>query len=190
MLKKEFDLLRQAGQAHRLMKEYGIEAIPLNHPDLPIWRDDVAQYTGALVTDSETKLEICGIVDDIWINQKKEFLIVDYKSTSTNDEISLEDEYKQGYKTQAEIYQWIFRKMGYPVSNIAYFVFANADKNRPSFDGKLEFNVSILAHQGDDSWVSPTIKKIKDCLDLDQLPDSGTDCEYCAYRQLMGTVKG
>jgi len=185
LLKNEFDLLRKNGEAHELMKKYNIDAIPFTHPDLPIWRDDIYKYTGACVLHKETNLEICGIIDDVWINKKKELLIVDYKSTSTSKEISLEDEYKQSYKKQMEIYQWIFRKMGFKVADVGYFVFANAGKNRPKFDGRLEFELMIIPHKGTDDWIEPTIFEIKKCLDSNQVPDSSENCEYCRYRKLI-----
>ena len=132
-----------------------------------------------------TNLEICGIIDDVWINKKEELLIVDYKATSTSKEISLDDEYKQGYKRQMEIYQWIFRQMDFKVSNTGYFVFANAGKNRPKFDGRLEFEVNIISHKGESSWVEPTIIAMKRCLDSNKIPEAGSECEFCEYRKLI-----
>ncbi len=185
LLTNEFDLLRKKGEAHELIKKYNIDAIPFNHPDLPIWRDDVYRYVGASFLHKETNLEICGIIDDVWINKNKELLIVDYKSTSTSKEISLEDEYKQGYKRQMEIYQWIFRKMEFKVANTGYFVFANAKKDKSKFDSKLEFEMTIIPYEGDGAWVEPTIFEIKKCLDSNQIPDPGENCEYCEYRKLI-----
>jgi len=185
LLKNEFDLLRKNGERHELMELYKIDAIPFNHPDLPIWRDDVYRFVGASVIHKPTDLEICGIVDDIWINKKEELLIVDYKSTSTSAEISLEDEYKQGYKKQMEIYQWIFRQMGFKVNETGYFVYANAGKNRDKFDARLEFELQIISHKGDVSWVEPTIFEIKKCLEVDNIPNPNLDCEFCEYRQLI-----
>lgn len=184
LLKNEFDLLRENGEKHELMERYGIDAVPFNHPDLPIWRDDVHRFVGASVIHKPTNLEICGIIDDVWINSKGELHIVDYKSTSTNQEISLEDEYKQQFKKQMEVYQWIFRQMGFKVSDIGYFVYANAGRNRPKFDGRLEFELSIIEHRGDDSWVEPAIFEIKKCLEKETIPLPGKDCQYCRYRQL------
>ena len=183
LLKNEFDLLRKNGQKHELMIKYGIDAIPFNHPDLPIWRDDVYKYIGASVFHKPTNLEICGIIDDVWINKQEELIIVDYKSTSTSAEISLEDEYKQGYKKQMEVYQWIFHQKGFKVYETGYFVYANAGKNRDKFDARLEFELQIISHKGDTSWVEPTIIKIKECLDSDSIPQQNPDCEYCAYRK-------
>ncbi len=182
LLKNEFDLLRKNGEKHELMEKYGIDAVPFNHPKLPEWRDDHHNYKGACVLHKPTNLEISGIIDDLWKNSKDELVIVDYKSTSTTKELSLDDKYKQGYKKQIEIYQWIFRQNGFNVSNTGYFVYANAGRNRPKFDGRLEFELSILAHEGDDTWVEPTLYKIKECLDSNKPPEPATDCEYCAYR--------
>ncbi len=188
LLKKEFDILREKGHSHDLMKEYAVDLIPLKHEDLPIWRDDVYKYVGASVIHKPTNLKIQGIVDDTWVDQSDMFYMVDYKSTSTTQEISLEDEYKKGYKRQVEVYQWIFRQMGHTVSDIAYFVFANASKEPESFNKKLEFELSIVSHEGGDSWVEPTIFKIKECLDSDEIPDIATDCEYCGYTGSVNSV--
>jgi CRISPR/Cas system-associated exonuclease Cas4 (RecB family) len=185
LLKNEFDLLRKNGQRHELMIKYGIDAIPYNHPDLPIWRDDVYKYVGASIFHKPTNLEICGIIDDVWINKQEELIIVDYKSTSTSAEISLEDEYKQGYKKQIEVYQWIFCQKGFKVNETGYFVYANAGKNRDKFDARLEFELQIISHKGDTSWVGPTIVEIKKTLESDAIPESNPDCEYCMYRKLM-----
>lgn len=186
LLKNEFDILRKNGESHKLMDEYRIDAVPFSHPDLPVWRDDNNRHVGATILHKKTNLIICGIIDDIWVNKKKkEFYIVDYKATSTSKEISLEDEYKQGYKRQMEVYQWIFRQLGFSVSKTGYFLFANAGKNRPEFDGRLEFETSILSYEGDDSWIEPTLSDIKKCLDSDKMPVAGEKCEYCSYRALV-----
>jgi len=185
LLKNEFDLLRKKEESHKLMDEYRINAIPFDHPNLSTWRDDNNRHIGATILHKKTNLIINGIIDDVWVDKKtKELFIVDYKATSTSREISLEDEYKQGYKKQMEIYQWIFRQMGFKVSKTGYFLFANAGKNRPEFDGKLEFETSIISYEGDDSWVESTIFNIKKCLDSNKIPKAGEKCEYCSFRKL------
>jgi len=189
LLKKEFDILREKGHAHDLMKEYNIDLIPYKHPDLPIWRDDIYKYVGASILHEPTNLKIQGIVDDIWVDKNGVLYIVDYKATSTKEKISLEDKYKQGYKKQVEIYQWIYRQLGFNVSNTGYFVFANATKEPDRFDKKLQFELSIIPHEGDDTWVEPTIYKIKECLDSDVIPEVNPDCEYCGYNILLPIKK-
>jgi len=188
LFKNEFDLLRKKGESHELMKQYKIDAIPFEHPKLSEWRDDYYRYVGASVIHPKTNLKITGIIDDIWQNPQEELLIVDYKSTSTTKEISLEDKWKKGYKHQIELYQWIFRQLGFKVSPTGYIVYANGRRNNPRFDAKLEFDLTIHPFEGDDSWVEPVLKKIKKCLDSDKLPDPGVNeeghmCEHCAYKK-------
>ncbi len=187
LLKNEFDLLREKQLPHALMAEYGLaDIVPFSHPDFAIWRDDHNKRIGASFFHAGTNLNICGIIDDIWINAKtKELHIVDYKSTSTDYPISLDSEYKAGYKRQMEIYQWIFKKMGFPVSPVGYFLFANATKNRQGFWGKLEFKNSIIPYKGSDEWIEKAIFDIKKCLDQDNLPEPGKNCQYCSYRKLI-----
>ncbi len=188
LLKNEFDLLREKQQPHQLMVQYGIDAVPFSHPDLAIWRDDQNKRIGASTLHKETNLNICGIIDDVWVNTKTGQLhIVDYKSTSTDYKISLDSQYKQGYKRQIEIYQWIFRRLGFNVSDIGYFFFANGIKNRPGFNARLEFENSIISHKGDVSWIEPAIFEIKKCLDSPQIPESNPDCQHCKYRKLISS---
>ena len=190
LLKNEFDYYREKQQPHPLMKEYAINAVPLHHENLSEWRDDVYQFIGARYLHKPTNLEICGIVDDIWVNHDGDFIIVDYKSTSTKKELSLDDEYKQGYKKQAEIYQWIFRQNGFKVTNKCYFVFANGVKDKSMFDSQLEFEMSILEHNGDDSWVEKAVFNIKSCLDNEKIPESSPECEHCRFSQLSNKAVG
>ncbi len=186
LLKREFDLLREAGQSHEIMKRYGVDAIPFRHKDLDVWREN---FVGLQVLHTQTNLLVFGAVDDIWVNPKGELIIVDYKSTSTEKEISLDGQWKDGYKRQLEVYQWIYRASGFSVSDTAYIVYANAGKGRDRFDGKLEFALTLHAHTGDDSWVEPTIIAIKKCLDAPRPPEKSPDCEYCSYRTKAGKVE-
>src|SRR3989344_5331775 len=188
LLKNEFDEFRDQKKPHYLMASYNIDAVPFWHPDLHIWRDDVNRKVGASVLHKKTNLNVCGIIDDIWQNVKTQALhIVDYKSTSTYGEVSLDGEYKEGYKRQIEVYQWIFQQLGFNISKTGYFFYANGIKDYgKTFNDKMEFKTSILSYVGENSWVEPTILKIKKCLDANQIPESGQNCEYCAYRKLIG----
>ena len=183
LLKNEFDLLRKEGKAHELMEKYKIDALPFQHKDLPLWRGEVKAFEGALALDEKSNILVNGLVDDLWINTKGELIIVDYKSTSSTKEVSLDDEWKKAYKRQMEVYQWVFRKLGFPVSETGYFVYANAKKNLPKFDGKLEFEMTILTHKGDDSWVGKTLMEMRKTLVGNEIPSADSSCEYCAYRR-------
>lgn len=180
LLKKEFDIHRARGSKHPLMETYGIDAIPYEHKQMNEWREN---FKGMQFFHRPTNFVITGAIDDIWISPQKELMIVDYKATSTNSKITLDAEYRNAYKRQMEIYQWLFRQNGFSVSDTGYFVYANGDKDKEAFDGKLEFSVQIISYTGSDLWVEKTIFDTKKCLDGGEIPPSSEKCEYCAYRE-------
>jgi len=121
-------------------------------------------------------------VDDVWVNQNGELHIVDYKATSKSGEVGIDADWQISYKRQVEIYQWLFRKNGFKVSNTAYFVYCNGNTDKEAFDGKLEFDVKIIPYEGNDSWIEPTLMDIKRVLESEEIPDPDPNCDYCKYR--------
>lgn len=186
LLKKEFDILRRKGQAYDLMKKYQIKAIPFDHENINEWRNN---RRGIRHLHEPTNFLIFGAIDDIWINSNNELHVVDYKATSTTQEVTLDVEYRQSYKRQAEIYQWLFRKNGFKISDIAYFVYCNGITARDKFDGKLEFDIQILDYKGDDSWIEATLLDIKKVLDSDKIPLANPACRYCLYREASQKIE-
>lgn len=186
LCKREFNIHRVAGEAHPLMEKYSIDAIPYAHEKIEEWRD--ALKRGVKYHDTENNLIVRGGIDDVWINPAGELHIVDYKATAGKKEITLDDEWKIQYKRQVEIYQWLFRRNGFTVSPIAYFVYANGLNDKKAFDGKLEFDITILPYKGDDSWIPDTLRALKSCLVSDAIPKSGERCEYCPYRENAGKM--
>lgn len=187
LLKKEFDIHRAKGTAHPLMKTYGIDAIPLAHEKIDDWRDSLRK--GITYDFPNTNLVITGGIDDVWVNPSGEYMIVDYKATSKAGEVTLDADWQIGYKRQMEIYQWLFRKNDFKVSSTGYFVYCNGDADKEAFDGKLEFNIKIIPYEGDDSWVEKTIKDMHKCLKDGEIPEAGSDCDYCRYMKAVNEVE-
>lgn len=181
LMKKEFDAYRLEDRAHPIMDLYGVDAVPLRHRDMDLWRTK-----GIDTVDSKSGLRLYGIVDDVWKHEDGSLAIVDYKATSTPATITLDGEWRAGYKRQLEFYQWLFRRNGFTVSDTGYFVFVNADKDKNLFDKKLEFSMQVLPYEGDDAWVDDVLPAIAECLAGDVPPPSSSDCKWCAYRKKAG----
>ncbi|KND48987.1 MAG: hypothetical protein AB200_00980 [Parcubacteria bacterium C7867-005] len=186
LLKKEFDIHREAASHHPLLKAYGLDAVPFSHPKIDEWRD--ALKGGIQYMHSSTGMLISGGIDDVWINPEGELLIVDYKATSKDEEVSLDAEWQIGYKRQMEIYQWLFRQNNFKVSDTGYFVYVNGQTDRNSFDGKLEFDVKLIPYTGNTDWIESVIQSIKKCLDDDRIPKAANECDYCAYTTALGEM--
>mgnify|MGYP001610788157 CR=1 FL=1 len=179
LLKLEFDIHRAAGTKHPFITKYGVDATPVAHDDLDKWRHN---FTGIQYLHKPTNLLVFGAIDDLWQNSKGEYIVVDYKATSKDEDITeLNKDWQIGYKRQMEVYQWLLRQNGYKVSSTGYFVYCNGQTDRKAFDGKLEFDVTLISYKGDDSWVDGAIKDAHKCLNSDKIPKAGKECDYCAY---------
>lgn len=186
LLKKEFDTHRAANTQHPLIEKYGVDARPVAHDDLNEWREN---FKGVQYLHEPTGMTVTGAIDDLWINSKDEYIVVDYKSTSKKDEITvLDQDWQDGYKRQMEVYQWLLRQKGYKVSNTGYFVYCNGNTDKEAFDGKLEFDITLIAHEGNDDWVEQAILDAHKCLMSDQIPESVEDCDYCSYREAVNEI--
>lgn len=183
LLKKEFDIHRAKGTRHPLMEKYSIDAVPLAHKKIDEWRDSLRG--GITVRVDSTNVVITGGVDDMWVTPSGEYIVVDYKATSKEQKVTLDAEWQDGYKRQMEIYQWLFRKNGFKVSDTGYFVYCNGNTDKEAFDAKLEFDIKLISYTGSTDWVEETIKKAIECLKSDIIPESGQDCDFCKYRNAV-----
>lgn len=184
LLKKEFDIHRAAQTVHPLMKAYGIEARPFAHEKMDEWREN---FKGITYHHEPTNFIMTGAVDDLWVNDNDEIIVVDYKATSKPTKVSLDAEWQMSYKRQMEMYQWLLRHIGFNVAPTGYFVYCNGKADRESFDGRLEFDIDLIPYTGDDSWIEGTLLEIKNCLDGD-IPSADPDCDYCNYRKAVTGV--
>jgi hypothetical protein len=187
LLKKEFDMHRQAGSQHPIQENYGIDCVPVAHDDLEQWRHN---FTGVQYLHEPTNFLVFGAIDDLWQNREGEYVVVDYKSTAKEGRIEeLNKDWHIGYKRQMEVYQWLLRQKGYKVSSTGYFVYANGQTDREAFDAQLEFDVTLIDYVGDDRWVEETLGSAKRTLDTDTIPPAGVDCDYCAFIEARAGVE-
>jgi hypothetical protein len=179
LLKKEFDVHRENATAHPLMTSAGIDAVPFSHPELEIWRSN---FKGIRVPHAASGFELFGAVDDIWQeNGTGRLIVVDYKATAKDAEVSLDADWQDGYRRQVEFYQWLLMQKGFEVSPTAWFVYANGCKDRLGFNARLEFRISMLPHEGSTDWIEETVLEAKKVLDEDTSPERDPECPYCTF---------
>ncbi|MFA5004154.1 MAG: PD-(D/E)XK nuclease family protein [Candidatus Saccharimonadales bacterium] len=182
LFKKEFDKHRLAGTPHPIMLDNQIKAVPYSHENLDTWRHN---FTGVVALHEPTNLHVFGAIDDVWVNDAGELIVVDYKATSKNKEVDIDSEWQISYKRQLEVYQWLLRQNGFVVSDTGYFVYTNARIDVDGFGDRLEFKTKLIPYTGSDAWVGPTLLNMKKCMEGD-MPEVGTAamggaCEFCTY---------
>lgn len=194
LLKRDFDQFRGSGP-HPLMKTVGLDHLrPFAHANLKKWENSIhfgLDRDHFNILHEPTNILFGGGLDDVWENVSSgELHIVDYKSTaqlSANPSpISLDGKWKEGYKRQMEMYQWILREKGFKVSSVGFFVYVDGqhrgidgmiDQNEPGV-AWMKFDVSLLQYVGDSSWVSSCLHQIKSLLHEASCPIHSEDCEY------------
>lgn len=182
LFKKEFDQYRAKKTPHPLMVEYGVKAVPFTHADLDTWRET---FVGVVAIHKPTNLHVFGAVDDVWVNDSGELIVVDYKATAKDREVSIDSDWQISYKRQMEVYQWLLRQNGFTVSDTGYFVYTNGRMDLDGFNDRVEFKTKIIPYTGNANWIEPTLQEMKDCLEGDMPPMGvhimGGPCEFCTY---------
>jgi hypothetical protein len=107
-------------------------------------------------------------------------IVIDYKATAKNGEVTLDAHWQLSYKRQMEVYIWLLRKQGFEVEDRGFFLYANGQEAE-HFDHKINFSVSLLPYTGSTGWIEPTLDNVKSCLMADEAPQPPADCEYCGY---------
>lgn len=182
LLKKEFDGYRLKGEPHPLMVEHKVKAVPFAHADLDTWREN---FVGVTTLHVPTNLHVFGAVDDLWVNPDGEVIVADYKATAKDKEVDIDSAWQISYKRQLEVYQWLLRQNGLKVNDTGYFVYCNGRLDLDGFNNRVEFKTKIIPYTGNDSWVEPTLLKMKTCMEGD-MPAIGTaamggPCDFCSY---------
>ena len=122
LLKKEFDSYRKASKPHPIMIDNQIKAVPFQHDDLDIWREN---FIGVGTLHEPTNLHVFGAIDDVWVDEDGQLIVVDYKATAKASEVSIDADWQISYKRQVEVYQWLLRQNGFKVSDQAIFIYTN-----------------------------------------------------------------
>ena len=155
-----------------------IDAVPCAHEKLDVWREN---FKGVQVQHEATNLSIAGAIDDLWVTPSGQHIVVDYKATSKDSVVSLDAPWQDQYKRQMEIYQWLLRGNGLEVSNTGYFVYCNGRRSEPRFNQRVEFDISVIPYDGNDSWVDSCITDAHACLVSEDIPTATWNCDYCTY---------
>lgn len=187
LLKKEFDSYRAQQKVHPICAENNVNVVPFQHPMLEEWRNSL--YQGVQFQVPGTNIILTGGIDDLWVNlETNELFVVDYKATSKKGNVNLDADWQSDYKQQIEIYQWLLRQQigtnldaKHTISNTGYFVYCNGDAQAESFGNTLKFKSSLLAYEGDSSWVQPAVIAAYQCLQSNKIPASSESCDNCQY---------
>ena len=183
LCKNEFDKYRKEKKPHPFFETLELgNTVPFDHPEMDNWRNF---RKGAYYTDHDKGYCFGGAVDDLWQKEDGSLIVSDVKATSKNifnwEDTYLKWDYPKAYKRQLEMYQWVFRKLGFKVSNTGVLVYFNGLKNAPTFEGSLNFETHLIELECNDEWVEDAILHAKKLLTQKSLPKASEKCDKCNY---------
>ena len=214
LLKKEFDLCRKEEKSHRILIEkkldhiipykneetainiYGNPIIPSKskkpYEKMEAWREN---YHGVQTRFKKTNFILYGSVDDIWLDTKKNTLILaDYKSQANEKKVTQETywdgDFKSGYQRQLDFYYYLLKQQNLKeeISNDAYLLVVNARGLEDTFDDKLVFESTLIHTKVKDDDLENEIQEMIDVFNSDNVPESNKLCKNCAYARQRSVI--
>ena len=206
-VKNDMDYCRSHDRIHPVFTHSNLDLKPYNPEDFSIvqrWRDDMKSYIGATYLYEKYNWLLCGIIDDVMINNDEELVIIDFKSTTKHQDLNTFDEvpFSAGLKIQLEWYNWLFLQKGFSVDNTAYLVYYNAvqDKHLQHHEdySLMRFRRSAIPVECELDWIEPTIDEMYECLKCPEPPKQDhysfkgkerNKCDQCAYLNMYSKLK-
>lgn len=186
LIKKEFDEYRNQQTPHPIQKGIAAGFIASNHPMLNTWR--TLKLGGLTYYNPKHNCTYYGIIDDLWVNEKNQYVIVDYKSTAKEKPVVELPSWGEGYKRQLSFYNYLLRKNGLKTVNFGFFVYATAITSKNHFNNELKFSTNLIKEEIDDTWTEPVLDEIQSLLKNNIIPDKNKNCNHCLYTESINRV--
>lgn len=183
--KEECDFCFDFETPLKIMEKNEINVVPYERKYVLQWRRSYYDGGGIGFKNMDNNLHLLGSIDDVFINEIGELIIVDFKSTSSKSgECVKKSKWNDRYTFQISFYSWILKNNGYKMHNVGYII--HSDAYRKSFDfypfnNRMYFKTSLVETEIDYKLVKKTLDNVRNCLDLDEPPFSSRYCCYCSY---------
>tara|TARA_X000001036_G_C20487710_1_gene728457 strand:+ start:87 stop:800 length:714 start_codon:yes stop_codon:yes gene_type:complete len=193
LLKEEFDDFRAKKKPHPIFKEYNLNFVPydLKKEILDKYRNN---RQGVRAISLKTKIELYGALDDLWFNKDtEEIVVVDYKATSNKkleDYTSSKKYYHKAYLRQLDFYSYLLKLNGFKVHDTGYWLICNgANEKQNNFDKRIVFKTTLLSYKLSSDYIEDTLVELKECLDSENSPTSGENCDNCRWYNEKKNIK-
>lgn len=179
-LKSRYDHFREKGEMPPEIKDLkGIKLFP-DINQLEEWRNN---KTALKFINEEIGYTLEGKIDELFVNEKNEFIPADYKSSGDPPK---EDKQKY-YRLQLAAYAFMFKNKGYDVADKAYLLhYFTKDRKDISLGMEMDFHVDEVKVN-----LSEFSKKMAEIIELlnGPYPGANMECKRCAWLEKRKEVK-
>lgn len=171
LFKRYFDHWRNLGKLPPELAGRIPEKLFGDTEKLNVWRNNRA---GIRFDFPEYDITLKGAIDELFVNQKDEFVLADFKTRG----YPLKDDTHEYYLTQLNLYSLLFESNGYPVADYAYLLFFWPEKYE---NGAANFNLEIKKIPVNPAEAKNILKNVSEIIKGEKPAPAG-DCAYCIYR--------
>ena len=187
LLKREFNHYRLFALKHPIMKKYALDAIPFFHEKLSEWQDTL--NGGIKFYHAPAQFIVTGAIDDLWINGANEVIVVDYKATALKGSDGPKGKWLKSCQRQLDVYAWLLEKNDFKVHKVGYFLYCNGDTKQKKLNVTLNFDVSLIPHNINTSWIEEALLRAYYCLSQEEIPDFSKQCKMCNFLENLDKIK-
>ncbi|MCD6459425.1 PD-(D/E)XK nuclease family protein [bacterium] len=145
---------------------------------LAVWQNN---FKGLQLYIPKLNMVFKGAIDDVLLNDKKQFSPIDFKTRGYPLKAGSPDY----YRLQLDSYNLLFKYNGYEITENAYLVYywpecVNAAATEASGVMHMKFITHIQEYKGlDGSFALSVLKRAREIINMERPPASHPTCEYC-----------
>lgn len=141
---------------------------------LTAWREFNFGRGGIRADVPEYRMVVAGAIDDLLVSPDGKFIPFDFKTRG----YPTKDDTHEHYRTQLDLYAFLFEKNGYQPADYGYLLFFWPTSYEM---GSAQFATNLIRMDVSPGRALSTLKKIYD-IATGPKPEAHTACEYCVYR--------
>ena len=185
LLKNEFDIYRKKQEPHPIFEKYKLNFVPYKIDEQKL-KDFRNNFRGVRAKSTKTNFVIYGSIDDIWLNKDTdEAVILDYKATSTKEEINYvtsSKSYHKSYLRQLDFYAYLLKLNKFKVFKTGYWILCNArEESQKTFGSKLNFKIDLLSYNLKTDYIEDTLVELEKCYHDKKIPAANSRCDTCRW---------
>jgi len=187
LLKAEFDIYREKQEPHPIFIKNKLNFVPYKMEEQKL-KDFRNNFKGVRAKSIKTNFTIYGSIDDIWLNKDtEEVVILDYKATSTKENINYVTSskgYHKSYLRQLDFYAYLLKLNNFKVFKTGYWILCNArDIDQKTFGNKLNFKIDLISYDVKTDYIEDSLIELEKCYNSKKIPASSPLCDVCRWQK-------
>ena len=181
-MKSEMDHCRASNTIPEVISQHDHPYRLSNHPRIGEWRS----ISQGLKFNWSDDIVLLGLIDDLWEDERGKFVVVDFKSTVSQNTMQKLPPWHEKMQRQLSFYAYLFMKNGFDVhpKGVIFYVIGQTGKN--GLFGKMNFDYQLFELPIETGWIENTVKDAIGILEDSIIPKHSSKCPFCTFEMGRG----